>query len=343
MASGPPGVTRALSLCCLMILASRANRAQAKMNSELRKRKPTDDLIYIIPPLTVALDADLPVGTSTFITKSNRITLFFDFGPLPTKETGSLVVRSPSFFSLNSPYKMRNSITAAAAFLALGARADIYPNYEYGNMFYLGPTTGGQYITKATYNMEVPNPPTNWVKTDETQRWLSLWIGVQDNPNNGDVLNMNFVQPLLNWGPDNSVWGCSAPNTQWCAAASNYQPSGQIGQAYVPVNKEATLEFEISLNSSTDMIDQKIWQNGDLISSESDSKGMRPAVFYSGNDTPISPLFSTNITLVFDKAVTNLAEIISYTNATHTEWQTKDNGITWTVDSITIAEDNLTE
>ncbi|KAJ0297976.1 uncharacterized protein N0V96_012048 [Colletotrichum fioriniae] len=278
------------------------------MNPELHKRKPTDDLIYIIPPLTVALDADLPV-----------------------------------------PYKMRNSIIAAAASLALGARADIYPNYEYGNMFYLGPTTGGQYITKATYSMEVPNPPTNWVKTDETQRWLSLWIGVQDNPNNGDVLNMNFVQPLLNWGPDNSVWGCSAPNTQWCAAASTYQPSGQIGQAYVPVNKEATLEFEISLNSSTDMIDQKIWQNGDLISSESDSKGMRPAVFYSGNECygdgcGTLPAYKyTNITLVFDKAVTNLADIISYTNATHTEWQTKDNGITWTVDSITIAEDNLTE
>lgn len=139
---------------------------------------------------------------------------------------------------------MRNSILAAAASLALGARADIYPNYEYGNMFYLGPTTGGQYITKATYNMEVPNPPTNWVKTDEAQRWLSLWIGVQDNPNNGDVLDMNFVQPLLNWGPDNSVWGCDAPNTQWCAAASTYTPSGQIGQPYVKVNKEATLEFE---------------------------------------------------------------------------------------------------
>lgn len=61
MASALPGPACALSLCCLMILASRANKAQAKMNPELHKRKPTDDLIYIIPPLTVALDADLPV------------------------------------------------------------------------------------------------------------------------------------------------------------------------------------------------------------------------------------------------------------------------------------------
>ncbi|GJC81165.1 hypothetical protein ColLi_04003 [Colletotrichum liriopes] len=190
-------------------------------------------------------------------------------------------------------------------------------------MFYFGPTTGGQYITKATYNMEVPSPPTNWVKSDETQRWLSLWIGVQDNPSNGDVLNMNFVQPLLNWGPDNSVWGCSAPNTQWCAAASTYTPSGQIGQPYVKVNKEATLEFE--------------------------TKGMRPAVFYSGNECygdgcgTLPAYRYTNITLVFNKAVDKLGDLVSYTNATHTEWQTKDNGITWTIDSITIAEDNLTE
>lgn len=138
---------------------------------------------------------------------------------------------------------MRNSILATVA-LALGARADIYPNYEYGNMFYLGPTTGGQYIAKATYSMEVPAPPKDWVKSNEKERWLSLWIGVQDNPSNGDVLKMNFVQPLLNWGPDNSVYGCSAPNTQWCASASTYTPDGQIGQPYVEVEENAVLDFE---------------------------------------------------------------------------------------------------
>ncbi|GKT96061.1 hypothetical protein Ct61P_13911 [Colletotrichum tofieldiae] len=177
-------------------------------------------------------------------------------------------------------------------------------------MFYFGPTTGGQYITKATYNMEVPSPPTNWVKSDETQRWLSLWIGVQDNPSNGDVLNMNLVQPLLNWGP-------TTPSGMQCPEHT------VIGQPYVKVNKEATLEFE--------------------------TKGMRPAVFYSGNECygdgcgTLPAYRYTNITLVFNKAVDKLGDLVSYTNATHTEWQTKDNGITWTIDSITIAEDNLTE
>ncbi|OHE96522.1 hypothetical protein CORC01_08120 [Colletotrichum orchidophilum] len=151
-------------------------------------------------------------------------------------------------------------------------------------MFFLSPPTGCQYITKTTYNMEVPRQPANWVKTDETQRWPSLWIGFQYNPYNGDVFNMNFVPPLLNWGPDNSI-----------------------------------------------------------------SKGTRPAVFYSGNKCygdgygTIPAYNYTNISLAFKEPVKSFADVILYTNATHTERRTKDNGIKWTVNPITIAEDNLTE
>ena len=179
----------------------------------------------------------------------------------------------------------RPSIIASLA-LALAAftTADLYPDYEYGNMFYLGPTTNGQYITKATYSLSVPVPPTDFLTSEQDQRWLSLWIGLQDNPNNGDVLNMNFVQPLLNWGPNNEIWGCSADNEHWCAAASTYTPSGQIGQAYVPLPDNTTLDFVVEQNASTGMIDQSISMAGSVISKESDSKGMKPAVFYSGTE-----------------------------------------------------------
>jgi len=99
---------------------------------------------------------------------------------------------------------MRNtSILAAALPLALRVSADLYPGYEYGNMFYLGPSTGGQYITKATYSMLPPAPPTDYLTTDENDRWLSLWIGVQED--SSDVLNENFVQPLLNWAPNQEL------------------------------------------------------------------------------------------------------------------------------------------
>lgn len=174
------------------------------------------------------------------------------------------------------------------ATLALGlsamVSADIYPNYEYGNQFYLGPTTGGQYITKATYSLTVPAPPTDFLTDDQDQRWLALWIGLQDNPTNVDVLNINFVQPLLNWGPNNQVWGCDADNKHWCAAASTYTPSGQIGQPYIPLPDNTTLDFVVEMNTSTGMIDQSISMAGSVISKESDSKGMKPAVFYSGTE-----------------------------------------------------------
>lgn len=117
---------------------------------------------------------------------------------------------------------MRNSYILAALSLALGASADAYEGVEYGNMFYLGPTTNGQYITKATYSLVPPSPPSDWRKSGEDQTYLAVWIGVQDNPTGVDVLNENFVQPTLVWAPIQSNQGCPADNEHFCAAASTY-------------------------------------------------------------------------------------------------------------------------
>lgn len=106
---------------------------------------------------------------------------------------------------------MPSALSLPILALALAAvdkvTADTYPGYEYGNYFYLGPTTGGQYITKATYTLVPPAPPTDYRTSNSEQTWLSLWIGLQDNPDtSSNVLDMDFVQPLLNWGPDNTEW-----------------------------------------------------------------------------------------------------------------------------------------
>lgn len=174
--------------------------------------------------------------------------------------------------------------TLALSLGALASSADTYPNYEYGNMFYLGPTTNGQYITKATYSLTVPAPPTDYLTDKPDERWLSLWIGLQDNPTNADVLKMNFVQPLLNWGPQNEVWGCDADNKHWCAAASTYTPAGQEQQAYIPLPTSAKLDFVVQRDESTGTIEQSISMGGSVISKQTDSKGMKPAVFYSGTE-----------------------------------------------------------
>ncbi|KZM25722.1 uncharacterized protein EKO05_0006069 [Ascochyta rabiei] len=245
----------------------------------------------------------------------------------------------------------RTTILAALTFglSAVTLAADPYPNYEYGNMFYLGPTTNGQYITKATYSLSVPAPPTDYLTTKEDQRWLALWIGLQNNPNAGDVLNMDFVQPLVNWGPNNEVWGCPADNKHWCATASTYTPTGQIGEDYVPIPSNTSLDFVVEINSSTGMIDQSISMGGSVISKASNAKGMKPAVFYSGTECyadgcgTLDAHSWDNITLVLNEADAGLDKTLALTGATSSGMKSVDGGKTWTVEKIVIEKQNLTE
>lgn len=48
----------------------------------------------------------------------------------------------------------------------------------------------------------------------------------------------------------------------------------QEQQEYVVVPSNSTVDFEVSLNTSTTKIDQKVWLNGKLVSQQSD--GMLP-------------------------------------------------------------------
>lgn len=107
---------------------------------------------------------------------------------------------------------MRSTSVSAAAALSLALRASAqssdeswYQNYKFGNMFYSGPTSGGAYITKATYSMAPPAIPCNYATGSNPQEELALWIGVQESPANKDVLQLSFVQPLLNWAPDQQM------------------------------------------------------------------------------------------------------------------------------------------
>ncbi|XPS69711.1 hypothetical protein M3J09_001971 [Ascochyta lentis] len=231
---------------------------------------------------------------------------------------------------------------------AVSSAADGYANYEYGNNFYLGPTTNGQYITKATYSLTVPAPPTDYLTTKEDERWLSLWIGLQEKTNTDDVLKMNFVQPLINWGPNNEVWGCAADNKHWCAAASTYTSTGQSEQDYVPLPSNTSLDFVVEMNTSTGMIDQSVSMAGSVISKQSDSKDMKPAVFYSGTECYADGCGTLdahswyNITLVLNEADAGFDKAMTLKGATSSGMKTVDGGKTWTIESIVIEKQNLT-
>ena len=145
-------------------------------------------------------------------------------------------------------------------------------------MFYSGPTSDDSiYITKATYSMKPPATPCNYKEGGDEE--LTLWIGLQPNPANTDVLKLDFVQPLLDFSPNLKNMGCeSVADDQWCVAASTYHPDDgtgnpyQKGQTYVPVPKGSTLDFEVKVDASTQEIVQTVSADGKVISTQSDSK-----------------------------------------------------------------------
>ncbi|KUI61064.1 hypothetical protein VP1G_08267 [Cytospora mali] len=178
-------------------------------------------------------------------------------------------------------------------------------NAGFGNSFYLGPWSGDAYIKKATYSLTSPSVITDYV-TSDTSLWIAIWVGVQQSDE--DVDNENLVQPLLNWCIDQEDCG-------------------------------------FAVNSSTTLIDQKVWLNGKLVAQQSDSAGMTPGVIYSANecsDTNCGTLASfswTNFTLVFSEAVTDLNSYMSYNGASSSGLTTSDGGITWSVDAIAMGKD----
>jgi hypothetical protein len=136
---------------------------------------------------------------------------------------------------------LRHYLTPTTLYAALTLALAPVATANFGNSFYLGPWTGGAYITKATYSLAAPSVITGY-DTSDSSLWVSIWVGVQQS--DVDVDNENLVQPLLNWCADQESCGCDASATEWCVAASTYTPEGQTGQAYVRVPSDAALDFE---------------------------------------------------------------------------------------------------
>ncbi|KAL1614862.1 hypothetical protein UCDDS831_g00206 [Diplodia seriata] len=247
---------------------------------------------------------------------------------------------------------MRSTTVSAAAALSLALRASAQSsdeswidNYKFGNMFYTGPTSGGAVITKATYTMAPPEIPCGYATGGSVNEELALWIGAQPNPTGKDVLQLSFVQPLINWAPDQQATGCDSTNENWCIAASAYHPSGQVSQTYQPVAPGTSLDFEIAVDEASTNITQKVWNGGKLISEQSDNPGMKLEVFYSGNECygadcgTLQGYSWKNVTVHLDQADEAFGNTLSLTGASSDGFSTSDGGKTWHADEIKINED----
>ncbi|KPM39005.1 hypothetical protein AK830_g7565 [Neonectria ditissima] len=238
---------------------------------------------------------------------------------------------------------------SSASFFALmsaiaGAQAaDWSGQYKFGNMFYTGPTKSGVTITKATYSLTPPSVPCGYATSGGNEE-LAFWIGIQDDPTGKDVAQENFVQPLLNWAPDQRLTGCKTDNTQWCIAASTYTPSGQLSQPYEPIAAGTRLDFELVVGSA---VTQTISSSGTVLSTQTNAAGMKPAVFYGSNECYLQTCGTLesysweNITIHLSAADPDFGNTLSLTSATSTGYKTTDGGKTWTNERITIEKDYL--
>lgn len=213
-------------------------------------------------------------------------------------------------------------------------------------MFYAGPTSGGAYITKATYSMAPPAIPCGYATDATQQEELALWIGAQESPTGKDVLQISFVQPLLNWAPNQQNTGCDTTADNWCITASTYHPEGQVSAGYKPVAPGTALDFEIAIDSASTNITQSVKSNGELISSQSDNPGLKLEVFYSGNECMLADCGTLDgyswkdITVHLNQKDANFGNTLSLTGATsETGFTTSDGGKTWYAEEIKIGKD----
>ncbi|KAF2136511.1 uncharacterized protein K452DRAFT_259010 [Aplosporella prunicola CBS 121167] len=210
-------------------------------------------------------------------------------------------------------------------------------------MFYSGPTADGVYITKATYSLVAPKTPTG-AATSGGNEELAFWIGIQNSPNGGDVLNENFVQPLLNWAPSQKDTGCDATEKQWCITTSTYTPQGQLPAGYKPLDPGASVDFEIVVDGS---VTQTVYVDGEVYQQQTDSEGMKPGVFYGSNECYLQNCGSldaysyTDIVVELSEADPNFGDTLSLTGATSDGFTTSDGGKTWKNAKITINKDTL--
>ncbi|RAL09242.1 uncharacterized protein BO97DRAFT_472486 [Aspergillus homomorphus CBS 101889] len=251
---------------------------------------------------------------------------------------------------------MRYAYTTAPLVLALRAAAYSADSWTFGYGFYMGPPTSGQ-ITKATYSIVAPSVPQGaTVKDRSDEVWESVWIGV--SATQSDSTN-SLYQPLFNWSPDQASQGCSASADEWCVAASTYTPTGQIGQAYVPVPKHSQVDFEsmsptpspTPIYVENNKVYQVVTMDGTVISRQNDALNNPLQYLYSSDECytgsgtcgTLQGYSWNNITITLseaDKSFGNTLYMIGSTSSD--EFSTSDGGKIWHADAVVIPTDGFT-
>ncbi|KAJ5672275.1 hypothetical protein N7507_001402 [Penicillium longicatenatum] len=213
------------------------------------------------------------------------------------------------------------------------------------SLFYLGPPSGNSRITKATYSIMPPAVPSGAkVSSTNDEVWVSVWVGASSSAGSEDY---DLYQPLFNWSLDQESQGCSASVEEWCVAASTYTPDGQIGQNYVAVPQNTTVDFEIAVEDKK--VIQTVTIDGEVVSKQSDTLDAALQYLYSSNECytgsgscgTLAGYSITNLTVTLSEADTGFADVMSLDSVTDKNFKSTDGGITWHADWIQVSSINF--
>ncbi|KAJ5760220.1 hypothetical protein N7520_007376 [Penicillium odoratum] len=230
---------------------------------------------------------------------------------------------------------------------AIGAIAS-QPSDSYvigDSLFYLGPPSGNSRITKATYSILPPSVPSGAkVSNADDEVWVSVWVGASSSAGSGDH---DLYQPLFNWSLDQESQGCPASAEEWCVGASTYTPDGQIGQDYVTVPRDTTVEFEIAVEGKK--VIQTVTIDGKVVSKQSDTLDAAIQYLYSSNECytgsgscgTLDGYSITNLTVTLSEADTGFADVMALDSVTDKNLKSTDGGITWHADWIKVSSINF--
>ncbi|KAG8623970.1 hypothetical protein KVT40_008946 [Elsinoe batatas] len=129
---------------------------------------------------------------------------------------------------------------------------------SFGNHFSTGPTGPGNFIRTANSTLIVPRAPRPQMSL------LSLWTGM--GTSNGDL-----IQALVeSYAGD---LGNTGGGSEWCSYTSTLNGSGQVGGPQRVTKPGDRVKMSYMLNDETDMYDQYVYLNGELISTFSTASG----------------------------------------------------------------------
>ncbi|KAI0195226.1 hypothetical protein EV127DRAFT_508762 [Xylaria flabelliformis] len=188
-------------------------------------------------------------------------------------------------------------------------------------------TSGGATIVEASATIILPSVP-NPITGD-----LALWSAIQ--------LDKDFIQGVSENAPAGLGY-CTNLGSNWCNFAYALTPNAQVGKSVIAA-PGTRVRTHYKLNSSTNMWDQSVYVNNQLVSSVSTSQGQKGIIFYISVECAARPCAAApahsweNMSVILSSPNPNWKHTGSWNfGATGGEMTTSDSGKTWVFTTLNI-------